>query len=187
MSDAVPVRATLTVPPAPGTVADPLAVDVPLSAVTFRVAPPQVEGIAPTVTLEMVATVSTGVTVMTAVVHLGVATLAKPRPPEEKASDAAAPKLAAAAVPNTVVAMACHHLLIVVSRAIRRGDRVHDGDHSRQTGQPLMTTETPVIEVALTAGEKVAAKLVPVAGVVPVASPSEALAAPVRVIRYALL
>jgi hypothetical protein len=51
--------------------------------------------------------------------------------------------------------------------------------------QPLITTLMPVTDTALMAGEKVAAKLVPLAGVVPVASPSEALAAPLSVILYA--
>ena len=45
-----------------------------------------------------------------------------------------------------------------------------------------MTTLTPVIEVADSAGANAAAKLVPEAGVVPVASPSEALPAPESVI-----
>ena len=40
----------------------------------------------------------------------------------------------------------------------------------------------PMTDTALMAGENVAAKLVPVAGVVPVASPSDALAAPLSVI-----
>ena len=43
----------------------------------------------------------------------------------------------------------------------------------------------PMTDTALIAGENVAAKLVPVAGVVPVASPSDALAAPLSVILYA--
>jgi hypothetical protein len=50
-----------------------------------------------------------------------------------------------------------------------------------------MTTLTPVIEAAETAGENVAEKLVPLAGVVPVASPRDAFAAPPRVILYGLL
>ncbi len=45
-----------------------------------------------------------------------------------------------------------------------------------------MTTLTPVIEVADRAGANVAAKLVPAVGVVPVASPSDTLAAPESVI-----
>jgi len=50
-----------------------------------------------------------------------------------------------------------------------------------------MTTLTPVTETADSAGAKVATMVVPAAGVVPVASPSDALAAPVRVILYGLL
>jgi hypothetical protein len=50
---------------------------------------------------------------------------------------------------------------------------------------PLITTAMLVTDTAFTAGEKVAAKLVPVEGVVPVASQSEAPAAPANVILYA--
>jgi hypothetical protein len=50
-----------------------------------------------------------------------------------------------------------------------------------------MTRFTPVTDAALTAGENVAAKLDPLFGVVPVASPSEAPAAPDSVILYGLL
>jgi hypothetical protein len=46
---------------------------------------------------------------------------------------------------------------------------------------PLMTTLIAVTDAPATAGEKVAVKLVPDAGVVPVASPREALLVPASV------
>jgi hypothetical protein len=50
-----------------------------------------------------------------------------------------------------------------------------------------MTTLMPVIEAALTAVPNVAVKLVPLAGVVPVASPSDAPAVVDSVTLYGLL
>lgn len=50
-----------------------------------------------------------------------------------------------------------------------------------------MTTLIPVTDAALTAGENVAAKLVPLDGVVPVASPNEAPAVVDSVTLYGLL
>src|SRR6185503_1093224 len=56
------------------------------------------------------------------------------------------------------------------------------GISGRTAAQPLITTPMPVIDTAFRAGENVAEKLAPDAGVVPVASPSDALPAPLSVI-----
>ena len=73
------------------------------------------------------------------------------------------------------------HLIGPQHASTAAGGRVATGD-LWMISYPLMTTLTPVIEVADSAGANEAAKLVPDDGVVPVASPSDALAAVDRVI-----
>jgi hypothetical protein len=117
-------------------------------------------------------------TVSPAEVHRGVAALAAPRVSDEKATDAAAPKTPLAA-PMRTSPMIRHHMCSVHRQLAKSPAAVWPPVPSR-VSYPLMTTLMPVIEAA-ESDENVAAKLVPDEGVVPVASPSEALAAVDRV------
>ncbi|MEA2620751.1 MAG: hypothetical protein QOC97_1524 [Chloroflexota bacterium] len=118
-------------------------------------------------------------TVSPATAQRGVVTLAAPRVVDETASDAAAPTLAPARL-RSRSPTSRRNIWSIRGRMPGTGGRMTTG--AEETRYPLMTTLMPVTEVAASAGAKVATMVVPTAGVTPIASPSEALAAPDKVI-----
>ena len=172
-------RVTVTDPPPAGTAADPDAFTVPLLTVTWSVAVPHAAGRPPTVTLMTVPADRFWKTVSPAAVHRGVATWAVPRESEVTASDAAAPALAPVAL-RSRSPRSRRNIWSIRAGVTGSGGRI--AARAKEARYPLMTTLMPVTDVAESAGAKVATMVVPAAGVVPVASPSEALAAPDRVI-----
>ena len=174
----VPAMATVTDPPPAGTVAEPLPVVAPAVTLTRSVAPAHPAGIAPTVTEATFIPDRFWRTVSPALVHRPVVAVPAPTDALANESDAANASDVPATTPRVVAEMTARRKRIADPRAARR---------LAMRAYPLMTTLTAVIEAADTAGENVAEKLVPLAGVVPVASPREALAAPARVILYGLL
>ncbi len=120
-----------------------------------------------------------------AVVHRGVAVVAAPIVSDAKLSDAAAPTAAPVAV-TRITATIRRKVFIWVSTAFGRGGRSTTARPAKSR-YPLITTLMAVTEVAETTGANVTTMVVPAAGVVPVASPSEAPAAVARVTLYGLL
>jgi len=119
-------------------------------------------------------------------VQRGVAVVAAPRELDAKLSDAAAPTVTPAAVIATVAAIR-RRMLIGLSMALRRGREPRGTPRPVRSRYPLITTLTAVTDAADTTGEKVTTIVVPEAGVVPVASPSDAPAVVDRVTLYGLL
>ena len=171
-------RVTVTEPPATGTTADPVQFVAPLLTVTWSVAEPQAAGRPLTVTL---------ITVAPEILEdreprggapwrrHGGGAKGRRCDGERRGGAEAQPGCAEKQKPKE----SPHHLLIP-DRVPGTGSHVTTG--AEKARYPLMTTLMPVTEVPVTAGAKVATMVVPTAGVVPVASPSEALAAPDRVI-----
>jgi hypothetical protein len=173
----VPAIETVTDPPPAGTVAEPLPDVAPAVTLTRSVAPAQPAGIAPTVTEATFDADRFWSTVSPTLVHRPVVAVPAPMDALANESDAAKAIDAPTTMPTLVAEIAARSQRIAVSAPPVVSLRAY----------PLMTTLTAVIEAADTAGENVAEKLVPLAGVVPVASPSDALAAPARVTLYGLL
>lgn len=182
--------ATVTDPPPAGTVLDPEPVVIPLATVTAIVAPPQEAGNDATVTLTTLLPELLDVTLRAALVHPVIEVQAAPiRSAAKSTFDAAA----RTALLHTSTAVASRTLGTPTMRIGRlAGGAIGLGKGARMPprprkvfDQPLMTTPMPVTAAASIAGENVAAKLAPLAGVVPVASPSDASPEPDNVIRYA--
>jgi hypothetical protein len=169
-SDGANDNVTITVPPPAGTDTDPEPLTVPSVTVACRTAPPHPAGSPLMVTLMMVLAETLLSTVSPAVVQRGTVSAAAPKG-REMAERAAADPTETAANERAPATIRRRHM--------RRPMLPPIPDY------PLMTTLIPVTNEALTAGEKVAEKLVPVDGVVPVASPRDAPPAPDRVILYA--
>ena len=169
-------------PPPPGTVVEPLELTLPLFTVAWARAPPHDAGRPATVTLTTVPTDRFWKIVRPAVVQRGVAAVAAPSDFVKSEIDAAAPKTVVARPSRATLATRRKGFIVCLAAAMRVGGP-RGPPTTTSAGYPLMTKLMPVTETATTAGAKVAAKLVPLAGVVPVASPSDALPAPERVIR----
>jgi hypothetical protein len=157
----------------------PLPFALPLLTVAWRVPLPHDDGRPLTVTLTTVAPEKFGTMERPAVVQRGTVTLAPARLPDVVESDAAIAGSTNSRQRNS--SNARRGMVLRVQTAGNGCPLTKIADY------PLMTRFTPVTDAALTAGENVAAKLVPLAGVVPVASPSEAPAAPDSVILYGML
>lgn len=161
---------TVTLPPPDGTVAEPVELDVPLFTAAWMVAPPQALGRLLTVTLTTELPERLLVTVVALVVQRGTLTLAAPSVRVDTGSDDARPT-ARPARTKAAARATCP--------AAGRKRRVVTG---KRTGSyPLITTLTPVTAAAPTAGLNVAENVVPLDGVVPVASPSDVSLVPDRV------
>jgi hypothetical protein len=184
-------KVTVTDPPLAGAVALPDPETVPLFTVIWMTAPPQLEGRFPTVTLMTTPDDRFWRTARPAVVHRGAAAPPAPSLPVAAGRVAASPvdtstRVAVAMVGETMRLAACakasaRALASLQAPRGRLSTTVLTADRE-DLDYPLMTTLMPVIEPELIAGENVAAKLVPVEGVVPVVSPSAAFAEPVKVI-----
>ena len=166
----------MTDPPPTGTVLDPVPLVLPLLTAACSDALPHPAGRLLTVMLATLAPDRVWMTLSPALVQRGTETAAAPSEADVTDSDAAAP-ITDEARPTSKRIASCRHIFVYPS-----GRAGGYGAADPAACQPLITRATPVTSPAFTAGLKVAAKLVPLDGVVPVASPSDAFAAPDSVI-----